>query len=276
MEPFDDETSTTLGMFAIAGAFGMDASELWPTGRGSTNRADSALRRMRSRGKLPAQTTAELKKQLDFKLVPPHLEVVFDFKDDEEDQQRALIKDIRGRNRERDIGSGVIDIRSARQAMLGDGDLSRSAFDEMEMFDGRLPDGTNIGTLFFSEDPLFRRHLSFDGDPLVIPENNKIEIVTEIQRRNQNVMEEWAKTTSSSKRTKLAMAHAALSWLQEQYLMWTWHPLPEVPVSERSMTADTVDLSRQEIDWDSLIALGLSPEEILALPGGAELMDIHS
>jgi hypothetical protein len=263
MEPFDEETSMTLGMFAVAAAFGMDATELWPTGSGSTNRADSSLRRMRSRGKLPAQTTSELKKQLDFKLVPPYLEVVFDFRDDEEDQQRALIKDIRARNRERDLGAGAVDIRTARQMMLNDGDLGRGSFDEMEMFDGRLPDGTSIATLFYSEDPLFTRHLSFgDADPLVILDNNKVDMVTEIQRKNQGVMQEWAKTTSASKGEKLAMAHAALTWLQEIYLRFTLNPQPEVPISERRMTADTVDLTRTEYDLDTLIDQGLSADNL--------------
>ncbi len=253
MEPFDEETSITLGMFAIAGAFGMDASEIWPTSGGSASKADSALKRLRSRGKLPAQTTSDLAMQFNMKVVPPYLEVKFDFKDDEEDQQRALIRDIRGRNRERDLGTGVVDERTARQNMLNDGDLGRKDFELMELDDGRLPDGTNVGVLFFSADPLYRRHLATDnGADLLLVDSNEIEeSVIDIQLRRNGAFKELAATTSTGKRDKLKITLSTLDWLENQYHERHLRALPDVPLQNRRASSQITRLTTVNIDGDA-------------------------
>ena len=216
MEPFDEETSLTLGMYAIASAFGMDAGELWPDSSGGS-KGDSSLKRTRSRGKFPAQTTAAVAAQMNYKVMPPHLKLRFDFKDDEEDQQRAMIRDIRGRNRQREISSGTIDIVTARQLMHNDGDLGRILFEGMELNDGRLADGSPVGVLFHHQDPVYARHLSFSFDVLVVNGNDPDMAITAIQKNKDGVFEEWAKTTSSSKRDKLQLANGALEWIEEEY-----------------------------------------------------------
>jgi hypothetical protein len=218
MEPFDEETSMNLGMYAIASAFGMDVQELWPTLTGGSS-GDAQLRRMRSRSKFPAQTTSAVEAQFNYKVMPPHLELRFDFKDDEEDQQRAQIRDIRGRNRQREISSGTINVASARQLMFDDGDLDRVLLERMELEEGRLPDGSPVGLLFHDSDPVFRRHLKFPRgvDILVFNENDPDEMISLIQEKRSGVLKEWSSTTSDSKREKLAQAHGALDWVEKEY-----------------------------------------------------------
>lgn len=154
IDPFDERTGITFAMYAIASAFGLDVTEVWPVA-GSAPSGDAAkLQNMRARGKLPAQVTEALAFQFNTKFLPPYLRMRFDFKDDEEDQARALIRDIRGRNRERDIGNGTITVRAARQAMLKDGDTSRPLFRQMEWSSGRTESGLPLYALFFSaEEP---------------------------------------------------------------------------------------------------------------------------
>lgn len=247
MEPFDEETTTTLGMFAIAAAFGMDASEIWPGGGSSANQADAALRRIRSRGKLPSQLTKDLATQLNLKFLPEYLKVEFDFKDDEEDQQRAVIKDIRGRNRERDIGTGTVDIRSARQNMLMDGDIDRGIFEMMEMTSGRLPDGSSIGILFYADEPVFKRHLTFSGmEPLMIHTNDPEEAIKAIESNRTELLKEWAASGSDKKKQRLMWAHAALDWLQNQYEQIGLNELPEVPLQSRRQQVNFVRLTRED------------------------------
>jgi len=218
MDPFDEETSINLGMFAIALAFGMDAGELWPTQRGSSNQVDANLRKLRSRGKLPAQTTTELSIQMNQKLLPPHLMAIFDLPDDEENQQKALIRDIRARNRDRDLGSGTITIRAARQMGLDDGDISQQAFNYMELEDGRLPDGRPLSLTFFSSDPVYSRHLNFGStNPLALTDNDPTEVTNMIEGKQSGVLQELAETTSSSKEERLMIAYGALEWLRAQY-----------------------------------------------------------
>ena len=95
--------------------------------------------------------------------MPPHLYISFDFRDDEEDQQRALVRDIRGRHRTRETDSGVLTIQAARKQMLADGDITREMFEEMELEDGRLDDGTPVAQLLFSQEPPFGDVFHFPG-----------------------------------------------------------------------------------------------------------------
>ena len=216
MDPFDEETSLTLGMYAIAAAFGMDAGELWPDSSGGS-KGDTSLKRTRSRGKFPAQTTAAVAAQFNYKVIPPHLLMRFDFKDDEEDQQRAMIRDIRGRNRQREISSGTVNVTTARQVMHDDGDLDRVLLEQMELSDGRLANGNPVGILFHDSDPVYKRHLSFSFDVLVTNDNDPDMALTEIQKNKSATLNEWSNTTSGSKRDKLGLAYGALDWIEGKY-----------------------------------------------------------
>lgn len=164
MDPFDEETIVQHAIYEIAGAFGLDVSEVWPIIGGSRSADAAKLQNMRARGKLPAQVTASLAHQFNTKFLPPYLKLRFDFRDDQEDQQRAIIRDIRGRQRERDIGNGSMTIRVARQEMLRDGDITRSEFNELEWESGRMEDGSDLYLLFFTQDEPYATILNLGID----------------------------------------------------------------------------------------------------------------
>lgn len=251
MEPFDESTSTNLGMFVIAAAFGMDAEELWPTsgGRGGS-KGDAGLKRMRSRGRLPAQITKDVTTQFGYKFLPPYLVLVADFQDDEEDMQRANIKDIRGRNRERDLTTGTIDTRAARIRMVQDRDVDRETFADMELKDGRLADGTPIETLFYSNDQVLSRLIGgFMDSPLsiyekILNEDSMIddalvnEVIKTIENQKAVVVNEWANTQSKNKMERIRSAYWALDWLKEQYEFAAGRHLPPVPMARRTSRTD--------------------------------------
>lgn len=249
LDPFDEAVSTNLGMYVIAAALGMDADEIWPSAGGSASKGEADLRRMRSRGRLPAQLTGELSKQFNLKVMPPYLKLDFDFKDDEQDQQQAIVRDIRGRNRTRDLENGTMTTHAARRNMLIDEDIDQFTYNDMELGDGRLPDGTTIGVLFFDDDPIYSRHLRFMPDPLlftpnIIDEQGNIsdvklnEIVGTIQGQRQLVLTELALTTSDRKVDRIKRAYHALDWLEEKYLYAAGRILPEVPTVSRSSRTD--------------------------------------
>jgi hypothetical protein len=218
LEPFDEETSINLGMYAIALAFGMDAGELWPSQRGSSNQVDANIRRLQTRGKLPAQTTSELSTQIDQKVLPEYLMSVFDLPDDEENQQRALIKDIRARNRDRDIASGTINVNAARQQALDYQDISQSTYNSLELEDGRLSDGQPLEVLFFDPNPVYSKHLNFGNiNPLAYTENDVQEMFAMIHDKMAGVLQEMATTSSESKEERLNEAYGALAWLEKRY-----------------------------------------------------------
>lgn len=238
MEPFEEEASTNLGMYAIAAAFGMDADELWPTSGRSASQGDANLRRMRSRGRLPAQITAEIAQQFNYKVLPPHLEMQFDFSDDAEDMQRANIKDIRARNRERDLSTGAISIRGSRIRMMAEGDLPQEMFEQMELEDGRMADGTPVSVLFYSEDPEFGELLNVGDSPLAISDHDPDEMISEIQRTREKVLTVWAASSQPAREYKIRQAFHALDWLEQQYNFAAGRLLPEVPVAQRRLRTD--------------------------------------
>jgi len=248
--PFDETDSTNLSMYAIASAMGMDADEIWPTLGSGGSKVDSNIRRMRSRGRLPAQLTSELATQFTYKYLPPHLEMVFDFHDDEEDQQRAVIRDIRGRNRERDLTTGSIHIRTARLRMLTDGDVDRTVFNEMELTDGRLPDGTPISILFVDPDPVYERLLRFMESPLSILDNilgdddliddtRVNQVLSGIQKQRSVVLSELARSGSARLKERIRSAFWALDWLEERYVFASGRGVPSVPIASRNLRIDT-------------------------------------
>jgi hypothetical protein len=257
LDPFDEETGTNLAMFAMSAGFGMDAEEIWPVGGKSAGKQEANIRRMRSRGRLPAQVTSEIAAQFNYKVLPPYLQLVFDFKDDEEDMQRANIRDIRARNRERDLGTGAINVRGARKRMLDTGDLDRKTFNDMEMTDGRLPDGTSISILYYSPDPVYKKLLDFMDNPLSITANIRVigpdqfggtssvvddekfdTIIAGIQSQREFILSEWAKTTSARISEKYKSSFHALDWLEQQYNFAAGRILPEVPMQQRRMRTD--------------------------------------
>lgn len=249
LDPFDEAVSTNLGMYVIAAALGMDADEIWPSAGGSASKGEADLRRMRSRGRLPAQLTGELSKQFNLKVMPPYLKLDFDFKDDEQDQQQAIVRDIRGRNRTRDLENGTMTTHSARRNMLIDEDIDQFTYNDMELGDGRLPDGTTIGVLFFDNDPIYTRYLRFMSDPLlftpnildeqgVVSDTKLNEVIGSIQSQRQLVLTALAQTTSGRKVDRIKRAYHALDWLEEKYLYAAGRILPEVPTVSRSSRTD--------------------------------------
>lgn len=213
-DPFNEESVIQLGMYAIAGAFGLSIAELWPSGSGGTSQADARLQHMRSRGKLVSQFTNELKKQFDLKLIPSYLSWEYDFVDDEEDQQRAIISDIRARARRREEDSGVLTERGARQKMYLSSDLSRNEFVELELASGRLEDGRSIASLFFRDEIEYAKYLRFPFNPL---DDIAFEIVQPVVAdRLAMLYVDMSVTSSRNKLDRMKQSEAALHWLLDK------------------------------------------------------------
>lgn len=154
MDQFKEDVAVPYAMFAIAVAFGMDPNELWPGAAGASSAAASVAL-LRARNHLPSQVMSILENEFNFKFLPPHLQMVFDYQDDEEDQQQAVIRDIRARNRERNLYSRVTTVLTERRQMKADGDITEDLFNSMELSDGRLPDGSSVESLFYVDDDFF-------------------------------------------------------------------------------------------------------------------------
>jgi hypothetical protein len=149
---FDEKESTILGMSVIAMAFGMDAKELFPMMEGGASKADAIVQHMKQRGKGPGQILQITETGCGSKMLPPYLQLVFDYQDDAQDRQAAEIRATRSQSRQRDLITSVTNVRLERQLMLENKEISLEQFEELELSDGRLVDGLDVEILFESED----------------------------------------------------------------------------------------------------------------------------
>ena len=151
---YNELESAQLGMTVLALAFGVDVRQLaFAIGVAGQTRADAEIQHAKMRGKAPGAILRKVEAVFMEKVLPPYLKMEFDFQDDEQDKTQAEIKDKRTTSRERDLGSGVISIRVAREQALESGDLNEAQFEQLELDDGRLPDGSDILALWQSNDP---------------------------------------------------------------------------------------------------------------------------
>jgi hypothetical protein len=162
------------------------------------------------------------------KFLPPHLRFVFDFQDDELDRMRAEIRDLRSQRHERDLRSGAITVRVVREQMLSDGDITDSQFQDMELEDGRTPDGLHVLDLFYQE-----------GNELlegIDPEKPDIDLVVE---RMHEAKALFTAATASPVKLQARIAVAAL----EALLLW--HDVTVVGVEP-----DPADVMQEQLDGE--------------------------
>ena len=159
-EWFDERESTIISMAVIAMGFGMDARELFPAMETGATKADAIISHIKQRGKGPGHILSVMENILNVYVLPSFLKAEFDYQDDSEDRQRAEIRNVRAQGRERDLQSGVINKRVTRQQMLHEGEITSSQFEDLELEDGRLPNGVDVTTLFESDDKDYKVWLS--------------------------------------------------------------------------------------------------------------------
>lgn len=231
---FDETTSVMYGMATIALAFGTDARELFPAITAGATRADALLQHLKQRGKGPGQILQVTERGLNFKFVPSRMKAQFDFQDDAQDRQASEIKMVRANSRVQDMSSGVTDQRTLREQMFEAGDITVEQFEKMELESGRLPDGTDVKSLFFKKGREFRQYLDMGVEnPLDVMNNDPIAMNDAIVDKKAAVMETLANTTDVQERWVALQANSALMQLELMYVP----PAPVVDGQEDGKTS---------------------------------------
>jgi hypothetical protein len=214
---FNYETSLSLGMAAIALAFGVDARELWPmTGSGAT-RADALMQHLKAQTKGIGHLLAIGEKTLFAKILPDTLKAYFDYSDDAQDRQVAEIKKMRSERHQIDlIASQVLDERVVREQMLWDGDLTQAQFNQLELEDGRLTDGSSALQLFYS--PEYSDLIGTFGQSVMDTSGDIALMNASILQNQDEIVQKLALTTNGKERTRLRTAYSALEALQKFHI----------------------------------------------------------
>lgn len=212
---FDEETCVTLGMATIALAFGVDPRELFPALTTGATRAEALISHIKQQGKGQGEILQTTENLFNAKFLPAQLQMVFDFQDDAQDRQVAEIKTIRAQRRVADLASGSLDSRTLREQMLEDGDLTPAQFARMELADGRLEDGSDVLSLFFSPD----YHAFLDlgvSEPLDVEANDPPKILEAIREKRRMLLGNLAQSSIRDRQT-IEQARAALDALELLY-----------------------------------------------------------
>ena len=203
----------------IAAAFGLDLLDLAMSfGLQGQTRANAGVQDRKGRGKGVGELLETFVDLMNEFYLPSHMTMRFDNLDDDQDEQRSQIRDTRSQARQRDLESGVTNVRVERERMWAEGEISQEQFEDMELEDGRLPNGLPILLLFRSEDSNFQQWLDLGmEDPTNIEENDPEAMIDLIHDQLLVVATVVNETTDVITRRKALQALAALRYLQEQY-----------------------------------------------------------
>lgn len=218
-EGFDEETWTYIAMAAIALAFGVDARELWPMQQSGATKADAVLSHIKQRGKGPGHIIAETERMFNNWFLPRHLRMVFDFQDDAQDRQQAEIQRERALARKTNLELGVTGVREERLNMVTDGSITTAQFKDLELGDGRLPDGKPLDTLFFREEEVYKEILTLPGisNPTDILSNDAQKVLLIVSKQRAVALKMLSEFQGEIKKRQTTEALAALDYLAKLY-----------------------------------------------------------
>ena len=215
---FDRRDVTIADKGEIAAAFGLDLRDLAVASNVGQTRADAEVQERKGRGKGIGEFVETLKEQFKLKYLSEVLDIEWDYIDDEQDEQQANIWNVRSQARERDLRAGVTTIRVERERMWSTGEISQQQFEDMELFDGRLPNGLDVLLLFQSSDADFQAWLDVGVSDPTNPEENEPEPILEsIHAKIIEVSEEINTLTNAVRARKARQALAALEKLRALY-----------------------------------------------------------
>jgi len=89
-DAFDEREATDIYVNIVALAFGVDVREFWPLSAGPMGTAaETLIMHQKARGKGVGDIVSTLERVVNWKILAPSVSFGFDFRDDEEDRQRA-------------------------------------------------------------------------------------------------------------------------------------------------------------------------------------------
>lgn len=210
---FDRQQAVILDVAVIAAAYGLDMRDLAHSfGVAGQTKADAEVMHMKTNDKGVARFLDEMAEQLSQKFLPETLEAYFDYVDDTQDEQAATIRKLRAEGRQIDINIGAVTVRTVREQMLEDGEITEQQFEAMELEDGRLADGLDVLMLFQSQDREISAILGgITDDPFTATVDDAV-----INERIRLAWERHDNAPNANIKRKMRQALAALEALREK------------------------------------------------------------
>lgn len=205
----------------LASAYGVDLRRIWDKdGSAFGGSGDSEVTSNQTKEKLFGWFTKTIVKTLSYYVLPPTITVTADGLDDQQDEQRSRIEKSESETASGRLTSGLTNIRVERLIMLQNGRITQQQFEELELSDGRLPNGDSVTTLFYSTDKGLLQYLQLAGidDPLDVDANASEEMVTKLGALSRLAMADQMRLLGTVQTKDARLAHAALKALQAVYM----------------------------------------------------------
>lgn len=216
---FDKDASVKIGVAAIALALGIDFRELWPATVTGATKADASIQHLKAKGKGFGEIIQMIERLFGRKVLPAHLYLKFDYQDDEEDSLRAEIRRTRSESYKNNLESTAVTQRIVHEWMLENGELNEVQFEQVELENGRLPDGAPVLTLFATSDPDFRLLLDLGvSDPVDVKTNNPLTMMDAISAQYAKVESVYINTPRKRIKSMARQSMAALKELFKLYM----------------------------------------------------------
>lgn len=236
-EGFNRRDVTTINKSEIAAAFGLDLRDLSYLMGAPSRTGDAEVQDRKGRGKGVGEFIETFAKKFGERYLNTELfEIRFDYLDDEQDEQESLIRDKLSTARERDLRNGVTTVRIEREIMWERGEISTEQFEDMELLDGRLPNGLDVMLLFQSQDRQFSEWLNTGiPDPTDIAANDPTTTAEAIHQKIIEVSQLVNAEGNPKQARKARQALAALEKLRSMY------QLPEATDMADQTTLEAMD-----------------------------------
>lgn len=233
-EDFNRRDVTTINKSEIAASFGLDLRDLAYTLGAPSRTGDAEVQDRKGRGKGIGEFIETFVERVEEIYLNGDLfQMRFDNADDEQDEQEAVIRDKRSTGRERDLRSGVTTVRIEREKMWEDGEIAYEQFCQMELEDGRLPEGLDVLLLFQSEDKDYKTWLDIGvADPTNVTDNDPQKMADIIHEKYIDLSRLIHEETRTERRRKARQALAALDKLRSMYQVPEGQALTEQATAE--------------------------------------------
>lgn len=254
---YDQFASLAIKLMAVAA--GVDEDDIAAATNAGTTKTATLISELKSRGKLIAWVTKQFTTQLETFFLPDGLMVQFGSVADNinESKAKALINVARVSKINAEIG--VVDERESRVNALVNGGITQSQFENMELKDGRLPNGLAVRALFFTSNVTMQKLLDVGnmGDVCALEGNNADEAMRTINKRICFLEGQAIDTTSPAQFKNITQAIAALTWLLDEYERLAVVKITSEPESEPELEPEldvNTELSTEEEDKERNIA----------------------
>lgn len=149
---------TTIKLLAIA--CGIDEDDIAATSSAGTTKTAVLVSDLKSRFKLVAWFTNKIIREFEQKFLPKSLRIQIGETKNEINESEAKTRINIARTDDLLVKQGTISLREARKNAVRHGFITHDQFEELELQDGRLPNGLPVHTLFLSENEMIKNMLN--------------------------------------------------------------------------------------------------------------------